>query len=124
MFLEKNGDSGYRIGQLLLVIEIVLSHNRTYLRAYNGAFSPYIVDFCHYKIVSKKIPSNWIVQSNNECSIGITAARWSKNNFWIGYNEKEPWRGFLDAYIDGEPCAERIYKEEISIMLTEDPLPK
>lgn len=102
--------AGYNLNEVLLVVAIELYHRGVSFRVVrNINDTPYLVDFKYFHIISNVSPSNWIIYFFNEKVVEITAKSWAREDFWI-------------SYYDGESWAEKLYDEEVTIMLAEDPI--
>lgn len=99
---------GYIPGKFYTVIEFyIFTDGDNKFRVHNeSGFSPPLFKAQYFEIVDGSIPKTWVAYSGLMApAIGFVLCpqRWARPDFW-------------DAYFDGEPWAEELYKQEVTII--------
>ena len=107
---EFERDSWLTLGQTYLVLEISVEKKRwmSYRLMSNNNSTPAIFDAQQFEVVSNKIPDEWCFDFVSPNYVGITPKAWIHDGFW-------------EDYFNGEPEAEKIFRETRDRLIADDP---
>jgi hypothetical protein len=97
-----------KIGGFYDVLSISIEPAFTRIRVVGSDSVPALFDPKIFRVVSNRIPANWIVASPEPGCLSIGPERWSRPGFWEGY-------------FDGDSRAIAVFEEDRAITLAHDP---
>lgn len=108
-----NKDFGFEVGKKYLVIQVFminLEEGFSFVLD-NGDATPLIANHIQFKIIDNKIPSNWIIQFENE-KLFLGPKTWLDKSLW----RDSFWEDYHSCEI---PEAEKCFQEEVALMIAE-----
>lgn len=106
---EDRFSSSLTIGRsyIVLAISIRSNHSVAFRCIRNDGRTPVLFNADQFKIVSKKIPSNWVVITEDYGGLTFSPEKWLRSGFW-------------EDFFDGDPIAIEEFEQEKNIVYQEE----